>query len=209
MFKQFDKVVIRKGLFEGYKGTISAIVPSTEFPGQRKFRVILTGLTGMAEKIYNDNQFFHAWELMRVDDDGDGDVNDNFWAVYGRQSTSRPWLKPFKFEIPSRLPEIKDVIFNPPATIVLWKDDTKTIVKCQDYEEFDPEKGLSMAISKKALGNQGNYFETFKKWLPDEDSLYPKTLSGMSIGERLNQGLSSLQDYVDKRIASKKQENKE
>lgn len=26
-----------------------------------------------------------------------------------------------------------------------------------------------MAIAKKALGNQGNYYEVFKKWLPEEE----------------------------------------
>ena len=58
---------------------------------------------------------------------------------------------------------IKKVIFNDPATIVLWADGTKTIVKAVD-EEFDPEKGLAMAITKKALGNKGNYFNEIKKW---------------------------------------------
>ena len=61
-------------------------------------------------------------------------------------------------------PRIKRVIFNNPATIVFWADGTKTVVKAQD-EEFDQEKGLAMAISKKILGNQGNYYEEFKKWL--------------------------------------------
>lgn len=62
------------------------------------------------------------------------------------------------------LPKIKKVIFNNPATIVFWADETKTIVKAQNDELFDPEKGLAMAITKKALGNEGNYFETIKKW---------------------------------------------
>lgn len=62
------------------------------------------------------------------------------------------------------IPEIKKVIFNNPATIVLWKDNTKTVVKSGEDETFDPEKGLAMAISKKALGNCGSYFDTFKKW---------------------------------------------
>lgn len=62
--------------------------------------------------------------------------------------------------------KIKNVIFNDPATIVYWADGTKTVVKVQNGEKFDPEKGLAMAISKKALGNQGNYFETFKKYCP-------------------------------------------
>ena len=61
-------------------------------------------------------------------------------------------------------PSITKVIFNPPATIVLWNDDTKTVVKTQNGEAFDPEKGLAMAISKKAFGNKGNYFEQIKKW---------------------------------------------
>ena len=60
--------------------------------------------------------------------------------------------------------QIKDVIFNPPATIVLWYDGSKTVVKAEN-EMYDPEKGLAMAIAKKALGNQGNYFETFKKYV--------------------------------------------
>ena len=70
---------------------------------------------------------------------------------------------------PARMDTIKKVIFNRPATIVFWKDGTKTVVKCQDKETYDPEKGLAMAIAKKALGNEGNYYEVFKKWLPGEN----------------------------------------
>ena len=69
----------------------------------------------------------------------------------------------------SHIPEIKNVIFNDPATIVFWEDGTKTVVKCQDGDEFDPEKGLAMAIAKKAYGNKGNYCNKLKKWLPKEE----------------------------------------
>lgn len=62
-------------------------------------------------------------------------------------------------------PEIKKVHFNPPATVVLWADGTKTVVKTQEGEDFDPEKGLAMAIAKKAMGNQGNYYNEIKKWV--------------------------------------------
>lgn len=58
------------------------------------------------------------------------------------------------------LPAIEDVIFNGPATIVKWSDGTKTIVKCCEDDLFDPEKGLAMAISKKALGD----LKEVKKW---------------------------------------------
>ena len=63
---------------------------------------------------------------------------------------------------------IKKVKFNPPATIVFWTDNTKTVVKCNG-EDYDPEKGLAMCICKKVLGNKGNYYKVFKKWLPKED----------------------------------------
>lgn len=72
---------------------------------------------------------------------------------------------------------IEKVIFKYPATVVLWADGTKTIVKAGDYDIFDPEKGLAMAIAKKALGNEGNYYKVFKKWLPKEkveEELSPK-----------------------------------
>lgn len=62
------------------------------------------------------------------------------------------------------IPEIRKVIFNCPATVVLWSDGTKTVVKAGDYDMYDPEKGLAMAIAKRALGNKGNYYEEFKKW---------------------------------------------
>lgn len=74
------------------------------------------------------------------------------------------------------LPEIKDVIYNGPATIVLWCDDTKTVVKCCEDDFYDPEKGLAMAICEKVLGSKANLHRTFKKWVvePEEVDL-PKT----------------------------------
>lgn len=45
------------------------------------------------------------------------------------------------------------VIFNNPATIVIWDDGTKTIVKRQKGDRYDKEKGLALCYMKKALGN--------------------------------------------------------
>lgn len=64
---------------------------------------------------------------------------------------------------------INKVIFNPPATIVVWEDGSKTVVKAQDGEIYDKEKGLAMAISKRVLGDKGKYYEVFKKWTGGED----------------------------------------
>lgn len=72
------------------------------------------------------------------------------------------------FKLPSGI-WIERVIYNGPATIIFWSDKTKTVVKCGENDEVDHEKGLAMAISKKVLGNQGNYFNEFKLWLEEKD----------------------------------------
>lgn len=73
--------------------------------------------------------------------------------------------------------EITNVIFNGPATIVFWADGTKTVVKCQEGDAFDLEKGLAMAISKKAMGNKGSYCNVFKKWTEKYNVTRPLVLT--------------------------------
>ena len=65
--------------------------------------------------------------------------------------------------------EIKNVYFNDPVTVAMWNDGTKTIVRCSENDFYDPEKGLAMAIVKKAYGNDNKFHKVFKKWIPDED----------------------------------------
>lgn len=74
--------------------------------------------------------------------------------------------------------DIKEVIFNNPATVVYWKDGSKTVVQCQDGEPFDPEKGLAMAISRKVFGNKWDYYHVFRKFLKKQLALkeMPDTL---------------------------------
>jgi hypothetical protein len=59
---------------------------------------------------------------------------------------------------------IDDVIYNDPATIVFWNDGTKTVVKCQEDDIYSKEQGLALCITKKVLGNQGNFNNLFRKW---------------------------------------------
>ena len=76
---------------------------------------------------------------------------------------------------PSKLPGIKTVHFSGPVTAVIWADGTKSLVRCNN-ENVDYEKGLAMAIAKKALGTNmsgSNYYDIFKKYLP-EDKAEPK-----------------------------------
>lgn len=100
------------------------------------------------------------------------DYIEQFWGVKTVTDGTRItcWTRS-----PSPAPtvSIKKVIFNDPATIVFWADGTKTVVKCADFDIFDPEKGLAMAICKRVYGER--FHSVFKEFLPEEDveSAYP------------------------------------
>lgn len=82
---------------------------------------------------------------------------------------------------------IEKVLFQNPATIVFWSDGTKTVVNCMDNVEikkkvvdgkevtirkpkkadtYSEEAGLAMAIVKKWAGNNGNYNNIFREFIP-------------------------------------------
>lgn len=46
-----------------------------------------------------------------------------------------------------------NVIYNPPATIAIWADGSKTVVKCDKDDVYDPKYGLALCYMKKALGS--------------------------------------------------------
>lgn len=82
---------------------------------------------------------------------------------------------------------IKNVIFNHPATIVFWNDNTKTVVKCQKGDEFDPEKGLTMAFVKKVYGNKGSYFDEVKKWTTNYEAPKPAPIDFVAIANAVKE----------------------
>lgn len=49
---------------------------------------------------------------------------------------------------------LKKIIYNAPATIAFWSDDTKTVCKCDPRDEYDPEKGLLLCQMKKMCGGE-------------------------------------------------------
>lgn len=91
-------------------------------------------------------------------------------AVPGYEFTIEP--NP-RYAVENTMLSIKNVIFNPPATIVFWGDGSKTVVKCQEGDEYDPEKGLAMAFFKRMHGNKGRYCEEIKKWTKKFEEKYP------------------------------------
>jgi hypothetical protein len=73
---------------------------------------------------------------------------------------------------------IKKVIYNDPATIILWSDGTKTSSKCDERDVYNPELGLTIAFLKRLFGS--NYTtKLLKDWIPEEPigKLFPKTIS--------------------------------
>ena len=66
-------------------------------------------------------------------------------------------------------PRVKRAIFNPPATVILWDDGTKSVVKCQNGEPFDAEKGFVMAYLKKLLGNDNTFNKEITRWVDYEE----------------------------------------
>lgn len=59
------------------------------------------------------------------------------------------------------IPSIKNVIFSPPATVIMWGDGTKTVVKCREGETYDPEVGLAMCLCKRMLSKK------YRRWFKD------------------------------------------
>lgn len=59
---------------------------------------------------------------------------------------------------------IDTVIFHDPATIIKWKTGAKTVVKVQNGEPFDKEKGFTMAVLKYINGNTGSFNNIVKRW---------------------------------------------
>ena len=111
------------------------------------------------EELWNDESWNKVrWPYRR----------DNIDALRGKNMNRKETTNKSNRTSPDFRRFIKKVKFNPPATIVFWTDDTKTVVKCKG-EDYDPEKGLAMCISKKFLGDKGNYYEVFKTWLPKEE----------------------------------------
>lgn len=64
--------------------------------------------------------------------------------------------------------KIKNVIFNEPYTIILWKNGEKTIVKCQEGDKYDAEKGFAIAIIKHIFGDTNYFNNIFKDWIKED-----------------------------------------
>lgn len=93
-------------------------------------------------------------------------TNDNFiahdlWNIWDTQIT-----KDLKYVI--TVNDTKDftpkrIVQNGSATIVFWKDNTKTVVKCAEGTEPDAYTAFTAALAKKIFGNNSRIKKIVKK----------------------------------------------
>ena len=57
---------------------------------------------------------------------------------------------------------VKKIIYNDPATIVFWKDGTKTVVKCAKGEKFNEYTAFCAALAKKVYGTNSRVTKIVK-----------------------------------------------
>lgn len=63
--------------------------------------------------------------------------------------------------------KIKRIIFNPPATVIIWGDDTKTVVKCSEDDKFNPEIGVAMCYMKKIYGSRHAFSKKVESYIEE------------------------------------------
>ena len=90
-------------------------------------------------------------------------------------SSRNSWTSNMTLHITSQTAEVAKVIYNEPATIVLWRDGTKTVVKCHPDDYYDPEKGFLLCCAKKLLGG-GKYNDVMRKHVPPRSETVLKAL---------------------------------
>lgn len=116
----------------------------------------------------------------------------------------------------------KKVIFSGPATTILWKDGTKTTVKCQRHDIWADDVGIAMCYLKKMLGNKGNFNNIFREAMKvaevqtkkedltsstaiEGDSYYSSALDSMKRNiDEINDFMKDAADALDKALGGKK-----
>lgn len=131
-------------------------------------------------KIDEYNQWVTHYEFDRVVDKDTPSVllgSETFSADFKVDQVNNAFLRNVLGMRPaphSLSPEnVERIIFNPPATIVFWKDGTKTVVKCMDDDTYDPEKGVLLAFLKKSLHNSSTALrKQLEEWTGELEEQY-------------------------------------
>lgn len=124
--------------------------------------------------------------------------------------------------ITPKKPLPKKVIFSGLATTILWKDGTKTTVKCQDEDVWADDVGVAMCYLKKMLGNKGNFNNIFRQAMKvaevqtkkeeltsstviEGESYYSSALDSMKQNiDEINDFMKDAADALNKALGGKK-----
>lgn len=121
--------------------------------------------------------------IGKVYDVVDGKImNDNGYTYWGFDDVIELLSRWYNFEKVTDDSIISRVIFNEPATIILWSDGTKTVAKTHGDDAFDPEKGFAVACAKKLLGRGNTFRMEFAKWTPVDEE---PNIDGFKVGDRV------------------------
>lgn len=84
----------------------------------------------------------------------------------------------------------KEIIYNDAATIVYWTDGTKTVVKCNENDEYSEYFGFIAAVAKKMYGGTGPINQIIKsKKVVHSNKLGQKETFGGALDETTKKSL--------------------
>ena len=72
---------------------------------------------------------------------------------------------------------IEKIMYKPPATIVFWNDNTKTVAVCEKGDTYNRELGFALCVLKKKYGNKtvhdmlDKYVHGVSKYSKDEGAM--------------------------------------
>lgn len=73
------------------------------------------------------------------------------------------------------VPGVDKVVYNDPATVVIWSDGTKTVVKCHEGDVYDEREGFLLCCAKKLFGNARRYNDVLAKNAPADHGAWFST----------------------------------
>lgn len=112
-----------------------------------------------------DNLIIGGWYDILVDDRTTYDNPVKILGYcYGTDKSCRTITKVKLIDAPRKPHPYHKIYVNnkKKAITVVWRDGSHTVVKCQDGDDFDIEKGIAMCFMKWVFNNRGCYNEAFK-----------------------------------------------
>lgn len=126
-------------------------------------------------------RYFTVGKVYNVVDGNITNDNGYTYSYYNQEDVVKFLSRWYDFDKVADDSIISRVIFNNPATIILWADGTKTIAKTHGDDAFDPEKGFAVACAKKLLGNGDAFRMEFAKWATEAEP----NIDGFKVGDRV------------------------